>query len=64
MRRLTLYFFCLGLVLAPHSIARAADCPDVEDAARGAILERNNNTAAAYNTTIADPEADRDDLSN
>lgn len=55
--------FILSLLLLLASPCLAGSCPDIQESANGAIQARNNRVTQSHNTTMPDPEEQRESLS-
>lgn len=59
MKLLVILFLILGVA----SPCLAGSCPDIQESANGAIQSRNNRVSQTHNTTMPDPEEQREGLS-
>lgn len=57
------YIVALFLLFASAVPCAAGSCQDIQESANAAIQSRNNRVSESHNTTMPDPESEREGLS-
>lgn len=59
MKAVFILLACLAIALP----CMAGSCPDIQESANGAMQSRNSRVSETHNTTMPDPESERESLS-